>query len=259
MKRSNLMALLTITAIILCIVGTTAQSQVGAPKAYVHLQSSTPGVSQSGHANISGSMRANQFFGNGQNLTNLSATSISSGTLADGRLSANVARRDTGNSFAGNIIIGTGAQVFFDPGTIADPSISFTGDTDTGLCQLSSDNLTFITGGLGRMVVADNGFVGVGTSSPAARLDVNGRVLANDVSQGLDSTLHVRNGNTILFWLNDGSHAVRGRQTPLEPVIRLALKAWRLPTRIRIELPTECMAWCRENPAQTWFLVSSGT
>lgn len=210
MNRSNLLVLAALVAVILCLVGTTAQSQVGPAKSFVHLQSSTPGTSQSGHANIAGSMRANQFIGSGTSLTGLNASNISSGTLADGRLSANVARRDTGNSFAGNIVMGAGSQFFFDPGTMADPSISFTGDNDTGLCLLSSDKMVLVTGGLGRMVVSDNGFVGIGTSNPGVRLDVNGQIFAKETSQGQEAALHARNGNTNLTWNNDGSHAVRG-------------------------------------------------
>lgn len=136
-----------------------ATSQVNA-KSVIMLQGATPGVSQSGHAHItgklmagglevfdpstlgvrfttnqitfansnedatyryvsspeahqfltSGSLRAtingNGIAGVGTGLTGLSATNISVGTLADARLSANIPRLNTANSFLNNMGIG---------------------------------------------------------------------------------------------------------------------------------------------------------
>lgn len=48
------------------------------------------------------------FSGNGAALTSLNATQLASGTLADARLSANVALRAGGNTFAGNQIVTNG-------------------------------------------------------------------------------------------------------------------------------------------------------
>jgi hypothetical protein len=55
--------------------------------------------------------------GDGAGLTNLNAAHIASGTLADGRLSANVALRNTANTFAGNQTV-NGALT--QSGTVAD-------------------------------------------------------------------------------------------------------------------------------------------
>lgn len=62
---------------------------------------------------------ANNYFGNGSNLTGLNATNIGSGTIADARLSSNVALRDainnftaTDNTFAGEVGIGTASPAY---------------------------------------------------------------------------------------------------------------------------------------------------
>lgn len=63
----------------------------GQTSALVRLQSTTPGVAQTGNANLSGTITAGQFQGGGAGLTSLTASNISSGTLSDARLSPNVA------------------------------------------------------------------------------------------------------------------------------------------------------------------------
>lgn len=94
----------------------TANSQSGGVKNLVWAQSATPGVSQSGHSNISGTSRAGSFVGNGSGLAGLNASNISAGTLADARLSTNVALRAAANNFtqantfAGFVGIGTTTQ-----------------------------------------------------------------------------------------------------------------------------------------------------
>lgn len=52
---------------------------------------------------VNGSITANSLFGNGAGLTDLNANNLSTGTVPDGRLSDNVARRDQHNNFAQNV------------------------------------------------------------------------------------------------------------------------------------------------------------
>lgn len=54
----------------------SAQSQSGVPKNQVVLQPSTPGTSQSGHSNITGTARAGQFVGGGSGLTGVNAAQL---------------------------------------------------------------------------------------------------------------------------------------------------------------------------------------
>lgn len=65
---AGLVAILHLTSI-------QAHSQVGAKNTML-VQGVTPGVSQSGHANISGTMRAGNFIGNGSGLTGITATGL---------------------------------------------------------------------------------------------------------------------------------------------------------------------------------------
>lgn len=76
MQRTNVLCLITGSTLIGTILASSATSQVGPPKSLVVLQSSTPGVSQSGHSNISGTTRSGLFVGDGSGLTNLNAANL---------------------------------------------------------------------------------------------------------------------------------------------------------------------------------------
>lgn len=81
----------------------TAQSQSGV-KNVVWLQATTPGTSQSGHANLSGTMRAGQFIGNGAGLTGIAwsaLTGVPAG-FADGIDDAIAVTAGTGLVVSGN-------------------------------------------------------------------------------------------------------------------------------------------------------------
>lgn len=75
------------------------------------LNQSTPTATgaylQAPSASISGTITAGLFSGSGASLTNLNADSISSGVLPDARLSSNIARLDSVNSFSLNQVIST--------------------------------------------------------------------------------------------------------------------------------------------------------
>lgn len=66
-------------------------------------------------------------------------------------------------------------------GAAATPSITFTGDLNTGIYSPGADQLAISTGGTGRLFVSSAGLVGIGTSSPGAALDVNGAIRSNDI------------------------------------------------------------------------------
>jgi hypothetical protein len=78
-----------------------------------------------GDANITGSVTANTFNGSGADLTNLNANNITSGTLDDARLSANVALLDATQTFTGNNTF-TGANSYSGSNNFSGPA-SFTG------------------------------------------------------------------------------------------------------------------------------------
>ena len=58
-------------------------------------------------------------------------------------------------------------------GSAGSPSVTFTGDTNTGIYSPGADQVAISTGGTGRLFVDSSGRVGLGTSSPARRLEVS--------------------------------------------------------------------------------------
>ena len=58
-------------------------------------------------------------------------------------------------------------------GTAAAPAITTTGDTNTGIFFPAADTIAFSEGGVESMRIDSSGNVGIGTSSPTAKLDVS--------------------------------------------------------------------------------------
>jgi hypothetical protein len=65
-------------------------------------------------------------------------------------------------------------------GAVATPSYTFTGDLNTGMWSPAADTLAFSEGGAEVMRITSAGSVGIGTSSPATPLSVNGSATANE-------------------------------------------------------------------------------
>ena len=84
----------------------------------------------------------------------------------------------------GNVGIGTTAplsklelgsgQLSLPLGLVGTPSLSFTGDLDSGLWSSGADTLNFSVGGAEKVRISSSGNVGIGTTGPREKLDVRG-------------------------------------------------------------------------------------
>ena len=59
-------------------------------------------------------------------------------------------------------------------GAVGTPSITFTGDTNTGIYSPAADTLAFVEGGVEALRIDSSGRVGLGTSSVNAKLEISG-------------------------------------------------------------------------------------
>jgi hypothetical protein len=108
------------------------------------------GVTVGGSLVVSGSTTVNTF-----NVDVISEKTSAAGVTIDG-----VLLKDNG--------VVTGA------GTVSAPVYSTTGDTNTGIFFPAADTIAFAEGGAEAMRIDSSGNVGIGTSSPAVKLDIAG-------------------------------------------------------------------------------------
>jgi|GEM_PF-2441706 len=150
--------------------------------------------------------------GNGGGLTSLNAANLSSGTVPDARLSANVALRAGGNNFTGNQTVASGGSVGIGTASpqanldvvAADSRLRLqaTSSGDFSATEYVTDGSSWHTGvggsavangvageyylydanaGQFSLVANTNGNVGIRTTSPQYTLDVNGSVNVNSL------------------------------------------------------------------------------
>ena len=73
-------------------------------------------------------------------------------------------------------------------GSASAPSIYPTGDTNTGIFFPAADTIAFTEGGAEAMRIDSSGNVGIGTTSPATKLDVSGTITATGYAGTVDGT-----------------------------------------------------------------------
>jgi hypothetical protein len=102
-----------------------------------------------------------------------------SGTLVTGELGFNTTLKKlyVGNtSAAASGISMDGLTHVSSLGTASLPGYTFTGDLNTGIFSAGADLLGLVTNGVERLRVTSTGDIGIGTTSPAQKLDVVGNV-----------------------------------------------------------------------------------
>ena len=108
-----------------------------------------------------------------------SKLALSSGiTNTDINASAAIAGTKISPNFGSQNIVTTGnitaANYIAASGTAAAPSITFSGDSNTGIYSPGADQVAISTSGTGRLFVDSTGLVGIGTSSPSSKLEIGG-------------------------------------------------------------------------------------
>jgi len=129
-------------------------------------------------------------------------------TATDGSLT--VSGADIGSASASSlnisgIVTATGGVVVA-AGTTAAPSISPTGDSNTGIFFPSADTIAFGEGGAEALRIDSSGNIGVGTNGPVATLDV----ITNSTTEGLRVRGRLSDNIGSIYFYNNSASTSQG-------------------------------------------------
>jgi hypothetical protein len=118
------------------------------------------------------------------NVANLNASSLSGATFAaPGSIGSG-----TAGSGAFTTLSATGVTTL-SAGTVSDPALTTSGDTNTGIFFPAADTIAFVEGGTEVIRIDSSSNVGIGTTTPAAKLAV--------VGTGYSPTITITDGATL--------------------------------------------------------------
>jgi hypothetical protein len=129
---------------------------------------------------------------NGNELLKVTATAsaVNEVTLANAATGSNPVLSATGGDTNIGITLtpkGTGGIVF-PAGAVGTPSITTSGDTNTGIFFPAADTIAFTEGGAEAMRINSSGNVGIGTTSQNEKLVVNGAIRSTNNAAGATAT-----------------------------------------------------------------------
>jgi hypothetical protein len=152
---------------------------------------------------------------NGSGLTSLNANNISSGTLADGRLSTNVgllnvsSTYSSSQNFASNITLGTDSSTPTAGLLTLNDSVGSNGFTSVlGTNNLSANRNINLPDASGTVCLANSnlcGFIALGPASAQTDSSTNSSLFINKTGASGDILTLQKNGTTIVRMLNSGA------------------------------------------------------
>ena len=101
----------------------------------------------------------------------MTAPKITGGTITGSTINNSAIGGTTAAAGKFTTLEATGVATF-SAGAVGTPAITTTGDTNTGIFFPAADTIAFTEGGVEAMRIDSSGNVGIGTSSPNAKLDV---------------------------------------------------------------------------------------
>jgi len=126
----------------------------------------------------------------------MTAPKITGGTITGSTINNSAIGGTTAAAGAFTTLSATGVTTV-QAGTVSLPAITTSGDTNTGIYFPAADTIAFTEGGAESMRIDSSGNVGIGTSSPSVKLQVNGATT-------IDGTIIQ---NAALFQMNGNGNA----------------------------------------------------